>query len=315
MSRFLVTGGCGFIGSHLVEALLAAGHAVRVLDDLSTGRRDNLPEAAEVVVGCVTDPAAVSSAIATVDGVFHLAAIASVARSNEEWLWTHRVNQGGTVAVLDAARAAGAPVVLASSAAIYGDQTVLPLGETACPAPLTAYGVDKLGSELHGRVAASIHGLPTVALRFFNVYGPRQDPRSPYSGVISIFAQRLLSGQPLTLHGDGSQTRDFVYVADVVQALLAAMRHCRNAPAPGRRFAAANVCTGRPTSIATLADRLMAVAGRSVPVERIDPRAGDIAASVGDPSAATALLGFRAATSLDEGLAALLAALAREAGR
>lgn len=314
MSRFLVTGGCGFIGSHLVDALRAAGHAVRVLDDLSTGRQDNLPEAAELVVGCVTDPTAVARATDGVDGVFHLAAIASVARSNEEWLWTHRVNQGGTVAVLDAAQAAGAPVVLASSAAVYGDQPVLPLVETLCPAPLTAYGADKLGSELHGRVAAAIHGLPTMALRFFNVYGPRQDPHSPYSGVISIFAERVLGGQALTLHGDGSQTRDFVYVADVVDALVSAMRHCRTAAAGGR-FATANVCTGQPTSIAALADRLMAVAGQVVPVERTAPRAGDIAASVGDPSMATSLFGFSTSTGLDQGLAALLAALDAPATR
>jgi UDP-glucose 4-epimerase len=306
MPHYLVTGGCGFIGSHLVDALLAEGHVVSVLDDLSTGRTGNLQAAARLTVGCVTDAGVVAQASEQVEGIFHLAAIASVARSNDEWLWTHRVNQSGTVTVLDVARERRLPVVYASSAAVYGAQAKLPLAETLPPAPLTAYGADKLGSELHGRVAAAIHGICTAGLRLFNVYGPRQRPRSPYSGVISIFVDRVCRGLPLTLHGDGRQTRDFVYVGDVVRAFSLAMGHCRREPVA--EAVVANVCTGHGTAIAALAARLMAGAGRSVAVERSAARAGDIAVSVGDPALAAALFGFRATTPLDAGLAALLAA-------
>jgi UDP-glucose 4-epimerase len=306
MPHYLVIGGCGFIGSHLVDRLLAEGHVVSVLDDLSTGRTANLQAAARLTVGCVTDADVVAQASEQVEGIFHLAAIASVARSNDEWLWTHRVNQSGTVTVLDVARERRLPVVYASSAAVYGAQAKLPLAETLPPAPLTAYGADKLGSELHGRVAAAIHGISTAGLRLFNVYGPRQQPGSSYSGVISIFVDRVCRGLPLMLHGDGSQTRDFVYVGDVVRAFSMAMRHCREALVA--EAVVANVCTGHGTSIAALAVRLMAMAGRSVAVERSAARAGDIAVSVGDPALAAALFGFRATTGLDAGLAALLAA-------
>ena len=305
---YLVTGGCGFIGSHLVDALLAAGQRVVVLDDLSTGLTGNLGPGAQLIEGSVTDPETVARAMAGVEGVFHLAAIASVVLANEAWLATHEVNQAGTVTVLEAAARAGRiPVVYASSAAVYGAQTALPLAEDVPPVPLTAYGADKLGSELHGRVAAVIHGVPTVGLRFFNVYGPRQLPGSPYSGVISIFADRVRRGLELTLHGDGSQTRDFVYVGDVVQALRLAMRHCHGLQAPVADVA--NICTGRATSIAELAERLMTVAGRRVPVTTTAPRPGDIPASVGEPSHAAARFGFRASTPLAAGLLALLAAL------
>ncbi len=179
MSRYLVTGGAGFIGSHLVESLLAEGHVARVLDDLSTGQRENLPPAAELILGDVADPATTSAAMAGMDGCFHLAAIASVARAAEDWPGTHRVNLGGTVAVLDAARARRVPVVFASSAAVYGDCADRPLTEAAPTHPLSAYGADKLGSELHAAVATGVFGVPTVGLRFFNVFGPRQDPDSP----------------------------------------------------------------------------------------------------------------------------------------
>jgi UDP-glucose 4-epimerase len=307
--QFLVTGGAGFIGSHLVEALVAAGHQPRVLDDLSTGRRDNLAAGIELIQGCITDPATVARAMADVDGVYHLAAIASVARSNEAWLATHRVNQGGTVTVLEAARHGRLPVVHASSAAVYGAATELPLAETALTVPLTAYGADKLGGELHGRVAALVHGVPTASLRFFNVYGPRQLPGSPYSGVISIFVDRVRRSLPLEVHGDGSQTRDFIYVDDVVAALLAAMER-----ASGRANVAealvCNVCTGVATSVLTLAERVMAAARQRVPVRHSVARAGDIPASVGDPSHAHELLRFSATTPLERGLERLLAATA-----
>lgn len=292
-----------------------AGNSVVVLDDLSTGRAAALPAKVELVRGCVTDAEQVAEAAAGTDGIYHLAAIASVARSNEEWLWTHRVNQGGTVAVLDAARRHGLPVVYASSAAVYGAQAALPIAETMTPAPATAYGADKLGSELHGRVAAKIHDVPNVGLRFFNVYGPGQRPDSPYSGVISIFADRIGRGLPVTLHGDGEQTRDFVFVADVVEALQAAMRRCggdRSEAAASAEALVCNVCTGEPTSIADLARHVMVASGREVEVARAPARAGDITASVGDPTLAERLLGFRSTTGLDQGLKMLLAVAAAQ---
>ena len=307
--RYLITGGAGFIGAHLAGALVAAGHSVVVLDDLSTGRAAALPACVELVRGCITDAALVAATAAGTQGIYHLAAIASVARSNEEWLWTHRVNQGGTVAVLDAARSHALPVVYASSAAVYGAQPVLPIAESLAPAPLTAYGADKLGSELHGRVAATIHGVANAGLRFFNVYGPGQRPDSPYSGVISIFADRISRGLEVTLYGDGGQTRDFVFVGDVVQALQAAMRRCASPQVPGQAEAlVCNVCTGKPTSIADLARQVMIAAAREVAITHAPPRAGDIAASVGDPARAEALIGFRATTGLESGLESLLAA-------
>ena len=307
MSLHVVTGGAGFIGSHLSDALLAAGHQVRVVDDLSTGHRRNLDPRVELLVGDVADPALMAWALQGAAGVFHLAAIASVARSNEDWLGTHRANQTGTIAVLDAARQRGRiPVVYASSAAIYGDQGEGPIDEGAVPAPNTAYGADKLGSELHARVAFKVHGVPTLGFRFFNVFGPRQDPASPYSGVISIFAARIAAGQPLTLHGNGRQTRDFVYVADVVRHLLAGMAVLHAAPQAG----VLNVCTGRATSVAELAETLARIDGRPLAMGFGPARPGDIRASLGNPAAAAAGLGVRAETGLEAGLAATVGSMA-----
>jgi UDP-glucose 4-epimerase len=303
--RYLVTGGAGFIGSHLVDALLRAGHAVRVLDDLSTGRRSNLDPRCELQVGDVADPMSVETAFGGVAGCFHLAAIASVARSNEEWVGTHRINATGTVAVLDAARSAGGvPVVYASSAAVYGDGGDGAIAEGTALRPRTAYGADKLASELHARVAFEVHRVPTLGFRFFNVYGPRQDPASPYSGVISLFAGRLAAGRPLSIHGDGGQTRDFVFVADVVEHLLRGMALLEEAPGA----LVLNVCTGRATSVRALAGLLGDVAGREVSMEFGPARAGDIRASLGDPSAARAALGLAATTRLEDGLIATFGA-------
>ena len=306
MDRFLITGGAGFIGSHLADALLAAGAQVRVLDDLSTGRAGNLDPRCERVVGDAADPALLAGVMAGVAGCFHLAAIASVARGNADWRGTHRINQGATIAVLEAARDAGRrPVVYASSAAVYGDPAGAVARETAAVAPLTAYGADKLGSELHARVAWGVHGVPTLGLRFFNVYGPRQDAASPYSGVVSIFAARLARGAALSLHGDGSQTRDFVFVADVVAHLIAAMARLRAVPGA----TVLNVCTGRATSVRDLAATLAAVLGVPARLEHGPARPGDIARSLGDPAAAIAALGVAATTPLHQGLAATLAFL------
>jgi UDP-glucose 4-epimerase len=302
---FLVTGGAGFIGSHLVDALVQRGDRVRVLDDLSAGKREYLPAAAELRIGDVADPAAVQSAARDVDGIFHLAAIASVQRSNEDWLGTHRANLTGTIVVFDAARRARSglpvPVVYASSAAVYGSGTEGPLTEDSPTRPLTAYGADKLGGELHARVAASVHGVPATGLRLFNVYGPRQDSKSPYSGVISIFADRIRSGLGIAVHGDGGQTRDFVFVADVVRHIEAAM-----ATSSGPEARIFTVCTGRATSILTLAKTLMDATGRRVAVSHVMPRQGDIRESLGDPSRAIRELGIASTTSLASGLAATL---------
>ncbi len=302
LTTYAVTGGAGFIGSHLADALLAAGHHVRVLDDFSTGQAGNLDPRCEVVRGDVCDPIVVRRALAGASGCFHLAAIASVVRANEDWLGTHRVNLGGTITVFDAARMLGGlPVVYASSAAVYGNLEGV-AHEDAAPSPRTAYGADKLGSEQHARVGLLVHGVPSVGLRFFNVYGPRQDPSSHYSGVISIFAGAVAAGRPITLHGDGSQTRDFVFVADVVAHLMAGMRHLGDEPGAH----VLNVCTGRETSVQGLAQAIGA-ASRSEPVIRRGPaRAGDISRSVGSPALAAAVLGVKARVPLADGLAATL---------
>ena len=302
--RFMVTGGCGFIGSHLFDKLVSAGHEVLVLDDLSTGRRENLPVGVSLIVDCVGQPMAVRQAMADADGVFHLAAIASVARSSDEWLWSHRVNQGGTVAVLEAARQHLLPVVYASSAAVYGAATVSPIAESLQPSPLTAYGVDKLGSELHASVAAKLHGMSTVGLRFFNVYGPRQAPNSPYSGVISIFANRLRQGLPLQIFGDGRQCRDFVHVDDVVDALSLSMQHLLDdRPVTSDVL---NVCTGRATTLLELVSTMGGILNVAPTVTYAAARPGDIVASVGNPAKAEQTIGFRAKIQIQDGLRRLI---------
>jgi len=305
LALFLVTGGAGFIGSHLADALLADGHRVRVLDDLSTGHMANLDPRCELVRGCVTNPDAVAAAMEGAAGCFHLAAIASVARGNEDWRGTHLVNQTGTVTVLDTARAGRLPVVYASSAAIYGNLGDATAREDLCPAPLNAQGSQTLGSELHAALALPVHGVPTVGLRFFNVFGPRQDPHSPYSGVISIFAALVAADRTLTMHGDGQQLRDFVYVADVVTHLRAAMRHLARGPAS----AVLNVCTGRATSVRGLAAALGRLHGHPPRIAHGPARPGDIRRSLGDPSQAIATLGVRADITLEDGLARTLASL------
>ena len=300
MPSWLVTGGCGFIGSHLVDGLLARGDRVRVIDDLSSGKRENLAQGAELIVGDVADQNLVRRAAEGLDGIYHLAAIASVQRSSEDWLGCHRANLTGSIAIFDSARRARAgaplPVVYASSAAVYGDNPAVPLSESAALQPLSAYGADKLGSELHGRVAWSVHAVPTTGLRFFNVYGPRQDPSSPYSGVIAIFADRFGKGADIEIHGDGQQTRDFIYVDDVVAHLLAAMAQLRSGAT------VLNVCTGRATSIVELARIIAKLAGREARIRHGAARIGDIKASVGNPAAAQRFLGVRAATDIADGL-------------
>jgi UDP-glucose 4-epimerase len=310
MSTYLVTGGAGFIGSHLCHALVNRGDTVRVLDDLSTGRRSNLPAAASLIEGDVADPVIVSEAMDGVDGCFHLAAIASVEQGVIDWLGTHRANITGAITVFDAIRRQGSriPVVYASSAAVYGEAVTIPITEMEPCVPLSAYGADKHACELHARVAGHVHGIPTVGLRLFNVYGPRQDPKSPYSGVISIFCDRIMGGRRIAIFGDGQQTRDFIYVGDVVAALLAGMalpadRSCLNA----RVF---NICTGKATSVQALARLIADLAGKRVHADWQPVRSGEIRHSLGVPLLGDRMLGLSGRMSLRSGLRHVLAWMA-----
>ena len=301
MATYLVTGGCGFIGSHLCRALLSRGDAVRVLDDLSTGSLASLPAPAGFIHGDVADPQLARRAVAGVDGCFHLAAVASVELSNCDWLRTHRTNLTGAIVVFDAAAAEAVPVVYASTAAVYGDCLSLPLKEGSEKQPASAYGADKLGCELHAQAAGKVHRLPSVGLRLFNVYGPGQDPKSPYSGVISIFSERIRRGEPIEIFGDGRHTRDFIFVADVVTALLRAM----DTRPPGEPVF--NICTGRGTSVLELARTIANLCGQDLEIRFRPERAGEIGHSYGDPTAARQVLGLGRSTELRVGLAATLA--------
>ena len=304
MARFLVTGGAGFVGSHLVAALLKQGHVVRVLDDLSSGSRDNLPPQVELILGDVSNPTAVAQAFENIDACFHLAAIASVVRCNTEWVRAHQVNLTGTVNIFDQARRQRhwreIPIVYASTAAVYGDCTAVPIGEQNPVAPLSAYAADKAACELHARVAGGVHRIPTIGLRFFNLYGPGQDPRSPYSGVITLFAKKLACGEPVDIFGDGEQVRDFIYIGDAVSALGRAL------PAASTSGPVFNICRGTGTTVRTLAETMAGLYGTDLVACYKPERCGDVRVSIGDPSRAAEQLGFTAETTLTEGLAATL---------
>lgn len=306
MPRFLVTGGCGFIGSHLVDALLRQGHQVRVLDDLSSGRTHNLAPEAELLVGDVADSAIVALAMTGITGCFHLAATSG---TDTDWSAAHRVNQSGLVAILQAALPAAIPVVYASSAAVYGDSPEPRLVESLAPRPHSLHAVDQLGCEFQARVAARQHNLPTAGLRFFHVYGPRQE-----AGVLHAFATNILAGRPLELQGGGEQMRDFVFVADAVMHLGAAMerlleRQRDRRPAIGGVF---NICTGQATRIRDAAVLIARLGGRQPMLHAVPARAGDIRRVVGDPSAAIHHLRVAATTTLDEGLRVTLSRLTPE---
>lgn len=303
---YLVTGGAGFIGSHLVEALVERGAHVRVLDDFSTGRRENLAAVAdhiELLEGDVADPETAERAVAGCDYVLHLAAIASVQASLEEPRRTHRVNVDGTLNVLDAARQAGVRrLVFISSAAIYGDHTTLPLREELLPRPLSPYAANKVADEAYCSAFHAGYGLPTVVLRFFNVYGPRQDPANPYSGVISIFAARMTRGERPVIYGDGKQTRDFVYVKDVARAVLLV---CEQEAAVGDVF---NVAGGEQTSILQLAAVLNQVLDTNLTPAFAPPQTGEVRFSQADVRRAQEVLGWEARIPLREGLSRLVRA-------
>lgn len=305
---YLVTGGAGFIGSHLVEALVASGHRVRVLDDFSTGKREHLDgirgnASLEVIKADVCDPEAVRTAAAGVDGIFHLAALVSVPRSLAKPRRSFEVNVGGTVNALETARTVGVRrVVLASSAAVYGDTPGPALEDETPLRPLSPYAVDKLVAEQYSALYSRLYGIETTALRFFNVYGRRQDPTSPYSGVISVFAGRLCRRDSVTIFGDGEQTRDFVHVSDVVQAMIAAMSAGRTG------FTVCNIGTGKAVRIDRLLETLADIVGWQPPVDRQPARQGDIRHSCADIRRAHALLGYAPRRDLAAGLRELFAA-------
>jgi len=301
--RVLVTGGAGFIGSHLVEELLRRGDSVRVLDDFSTGRRENLaslPGEPEIVEADLRDARRVQEAARGVEWVFHLAAFISVSQSMIDPQTCFDINVGGTVNLLEAARQAGVrKVVLASSTAVYGDTDVFPTTEETPLAPLSPYALSKQVNELYAGLYTRTFGLPVAALRFFNVYGPRQRPDSPYAAAIPIFISRLLAGQPIVIFGDGGQSRDFIFVKDVVRANLMVAE----SDVAGDAY---NVCSGRETTILDLMEELSEVSPRQPEVRHEAPRPGDIYRSVGNPEKAARAFGFRAQTSLADGLAATL---------
>jgi nucleoside-diphosphate-sugar epimerase len=313
LADYLVTGGAGFIGSHLASALVARGDRVRVLDDLSGGSPENLAHleigapgsgaAVEVVRGSVGDPAAVDLACRGVEGVFHHAALVSVPRSVEDPELSFETNVIGTFQVLEGARRAGVKrLVFASSSAVYGEDERVPKDESMSPSPASPYAGDKLAGEALLAAWSRAYGLATVALRYFNVYGPRQADDSPYSGVIAIFARRLLAREPVTIHGDGNQTRDFVFVEDVVHANLLAMERARAGTA-----AVYNVGTGESVSVRELARELAYLAGATAEPRFAPARAGDVRHSRASIERIHSELGFEPRVPRSDGLARTLA--------
>ncbi len=303
--KYLVTGGAGFIGSHIVRKLLEQGDSVRVLDNFSTGKRENLEEVArqfngdrfEVIEGDLRDAARVEEAVRNVEVIFHEGAFVSVPQSLEEPQTCFDVNITGTSRLLDKARAAGVRrAVLASSAAVYGNADAFPLVEETLPQPLTPYAVSKRVKEMYAELFTSSFGLEVVALRYFNVYGPRQRPDSMYAAAVPIFARRLLDGKPVTVYGDGGQSRDLINVRDVVRANLIASEH---AHAPGKIF---NICTGIETRLLDLLEIMHELIPNVPPPQFTAPRAGDLYRSVGSPQKAIDVLGFHAEVPLVDGL-------------
>ena len=294
----LVTGGAGFIGSHIVRGLLERGDNVRVLDNFSTGKRENLAGLdVEIVESDLRDASRVTSACRGIETIFHQAAFVSVPQSMKEPTDCFDVNVTGTASLLQAAHKYGVKrVVFASSAAVYGDSDAYPLAEETPLRPLSPYAASKRVDEIYGQLYTTSFGVEVVGLRYFNVYGPRQRPDSQYAAAVPIFIRRLMDGKPITIFGDGGQTRDLIFVGDVVRANLAAAAH---PSAPGGVF---NICTGNETRIIDLVEILQDLFPSAPAPEFADVRAGDIYRSIGSPQLASDLLGFRAQTSLEDGL-------------
>lgn len=299
--RALVTGGAGFIGSHLVEALLAEGLRVRVVDDLATGHRSNLARVEgryEWIEGSVADFTVCQRAVEGVDYVFHQAAIPSVPRSVREPLASHESGPTATINMLEAARMAGVRrFMFAASSSAYGDTTELPKHEDILPRPLSPYAAGKLAGEHYVHVYAQTMGLDGVSLRYFNIFGPRQDPSSPYSGVISIFIRKMSRGERPTIYGDGSQTRDFTYVANAVAANLAAMRHAE--PLGGDVF---NVGSGQSIGLLDLVAALNGIFRTDLEPDFQPARAGDVRDSLASLARISRVLGYVPLVSFEEGL-------------
>ncbi len=301
MARYLITGGAGFIGGHLVRGALERGHEAVVLDDFSTGRRQNLADIADritTVEGSLLDAKAVDRALDGVDGVFHQAALPSVPVSIEQPLRTHHANLTGTLELLEGCRRAGVKrLIYAASSSAYGDHDVEAATEDLEPRPKSPYAVQKLGGEHYCRVYHEVFGVETVGLRYFNVFGPRQDPRSQYAAVIPAFITRMLRGERPTIYGDGHQSRDFTYIDNVVAANFAALA----APSTtcGRAY---NAACGHSIDLLELVAAINEALGTDLAPIHAPPRAGDILRSRADISAATAAFGYRPHVSVEEGL-------------
>jgi UDP-glucose 4-epimerase len=296
----LVTGGAGFIGSHISERLLELGHGVRILDNFSTGRRENLASFQndiELMEADIRDPESVKRAVEGVEVVFHEAALASVPRSVSDPISSNEVNATGTLNVLVASRDAGVRrVIYASSSSVYGNSPELPKRESMAAQPESPYATSKLAAENYCRVFSSLYDIECVSLRYFNVFGPRQDPSSQYAAVVPLFATALLEGRSPVIYGDGEQSRDFTYVANVVDANLKALSSDQ---AAGEVF---NIACGRTCTVNELLSRLQEIAGTSLSAHYTDPRPGDVKHSYADIGKAEGALGLDPAISLDEGL-------------
>lgn len=300
-SRFLVTGGAGFIGSNIVRRLLADGHHVRVLDNFATGHRENLAGITgtiKIIEGDLRSDADVRRAVDNVRFILHLGALGSVARSVEDPFKTHDVNATGTLRILLAARESGVErIVLSSSSSVYGNTPTLPKRESMTPQPLSPYALSKLMGEHYFRLFHELYGMNTFSLRYFNVFGPRQDPNSQYAAVIPLFVDALRNGKAPVLHGDGLQTRDFTFVDDVVEANL----RCCTAPVEGAG-GVYNVAWGNRISILDLAKKIAAILGKDIQPVHAAPRAGDVRDSQADSALAKEKLGWEPRVAFDEGL-------------
>lgn len=298
--KILVTGGAGFIGSHLTEALVKQGHRVRVLDDFSSGKPGNLHAVrgdVDVRRGDCADPATARRAVKGVEAVFHEAAVPSVARSVKDPALAHRTGATATLNMLIAARDAGVRrVIYAGSSSVYGNTKELPKRETLRPRPLSPYAVSKLAGEEYLRIFAELYGLETLTVRYFNVFGPRQDPGSPYSGVISLFTTALLRGTTPMIYGSGRQSRDFTYVENVVRGNLLALR------AKGVRGQSVNLATGRRVTLLDLLRELGRITGRPARALHRPSREGDVRHSLADIGLARRMLGYKPVVPFEEGL-------------
>lgn len=298
--RALVTGGAGFIGSAVVDALVAAGHEVRALDDLSSGFAENVNDQAELIVGDIADPDTVGKAVQGVDHIFHQAALRAVLRSVNDPLATDKTNTHGTLVLLERAVDAGVQrMISASSSSVYGGAEVLPTSESTPLLPRSPYAVSKMAGEHYCRVFAELYGLETVSLRYFNVYGPRQRPDSAYAAVIPLFLDAVQKGVPPVVHGDGRQSRSFSYISDVAAANLAAAV----APSEAARGQAYNVAGMETHSVLDVLQVICHQLGKQVKPEHSDPRPGDVRHTWGDPSLAAEALGYRATVDFDTGMA------------